>query len=201
MRKNSTIIVAVIIVVLAVGAGLYFTTRPTTRQITLQGFEYFFLQPGTTGNNPTITVNSGDTVVLTIQNLGSHDHEFFVLTQSDYNNYINAIKNGQSAEEPEPAFKEAEVEDVLAGESKTGTFVVGEPGTYVYACLDKDGTAPLLHAHKGMFGTFQVQSGGIFILTRSVSDMFNNALNTIPGIAFWQVGIVIALAALAKRGA
>ena len=201
MKKNATIAVAVIIVILAVAGGLYFATRPATRQITLQAFDYFFLQPGVTGNNPTITVNSGDTVVLSIQNLATHDHEFFVLTQSDYNTYVTAIANGQSAEEPEPAFKDAEVEDVLAGQSKTGTFVAGQLGTYVYACLDKDGTAPLLHANKGMFGTFVVQSGGIFSLGRSLSNVFSATLNVVPSIAFWQATMVIALAMVIKRRA
>lgn len=201
MKKSATIIVAVIIVVLAVGAGLYFTTRPTTRQITLQAFDFFFLQPGVQGNNPTITVNSGDTVVLTVQNLASHDHEFFILTQSDYNNYINALNSGQSASEPEPAFKEAEVEDVGAGQTRTGTFVAGQSGTYVYACLDKDGTAPLTHANRGMFGTFQVQSGGIFKLTRSFGNLVSETLGIVPSIAFWQATLVIALAAATKRNA
>lgn len=201
MKKSATVIVAVIIVVLAVGAGIYFATRPTTRQITLQAFDYFFLQPGTTGNNPTITVNSGDTVVITIQNLATHDHEFFVLTQSDYNSYATAIQNGQSAEEPEPAFTDAEVEDVLAGQSQTGTFIAGQPGTYVYACLDHDGTAPLIHANKGMFGTFVVQSGGFFSLGRSLSNMISATLNVVPSIVFWQAAIVLALAAVTKRGA
>jgi plastocyanin len=198
MKKNAVIVVAVLIIVLA-AAGFYFATRPTTHQITLQAFEYFFTEPGVSGNNPTITVNSGDTVVLTIQNLGTKDHEFFVLTQSDYNNYIKAIQNGQSAEEPAPAFKEASVEDVGAGESKTGTFVAGATGTYVYACLDKSGTEPLLHAHKGMFGTFQVQSGGIFSLARTFESIFSNTFSVVPSIVLWQAAIVLSLAAVIKR--
>ena len=199
MKKSLAVIVAVIIVVLAVGAGLYFTTQPTTRQITLQAFDYFFLQPGTTGNNPTITVNSGDTVVVTIQNMANHDHEFFVVTQSDYNTYVTAVQNGQSAEEPKPAFDEAEVEDVLAGQSKTGTFTAGQPGTYVYACFDHDGTAPLVHANKGMFGTFVVQKGGIFSLGRSLTNTLSATLNVVPSIVFWQAAIVVGLAAFTKR--
>ena len=200
MKKSTTVIMAVIIIALVVGGVLYFTTRPTTRQITLQTFDYFYLQPGTAGNNPTLTVNSGDTVVLTLQNLATHDHEVFVLTQSDYNSYISALKTDQNASEPEAAFKGASVEDVSAGQSKTGTFVVEQPGTYVYACLDKDGTRPLIHAHKGMFGTFQVQSGGIFSLARSLDTALSNTLNIVPSITFWQAGVVIALAALLKRG-
>jgi len=189
MKKSLTIVIAVIVIALAVGGGLYFVSRPTTRQITLQAFDYFFLQPGVTGNNPTITVKSGDTIVLTIQNLANKDHEYFVLTQSDYNNYINALQKGENAEEPKPAFKEAEVEDVEAGQSKTGTFVAGQPGTYVYACLDKDGTKPLTHAHKGMFGTFTVQSGGIFSLANGLAEWFGN----VPVVYMFQAYLIAAI--------
>src|SRR3972149_9469294 len=186
MKKSLTIVIAVIVIALAVGGGLYFVSRPTTRQITLQAFDYFFLQPGVTGNNPTITVKSGDTIVLTIQNLANKDHEYFVLTQSDYNNYINALQKGENAEEPKPAFKEAEVEDVEAGQSKTGTFVAGQPGTYVYACLDQGGTKPLTHPHKGMFGTFTVQSGGIFSLANGLAEWFGN----VPVVYMFQAYLI-----------
>ncbi len=192
MKKSATIIVAVIIIVLAVAGGLYFASRPTTRQITVQNYEFFFTVSGLTGNNPTITVNSGDTIVLTAQNQGIKDHEFFVLTQSDYNNYISALKSGQSAQEPLPAFQHASVEDVSPGESKTGTFVVGQPGTYVYACLEKDGTDPLVHANKGMFGTFQVNSGGIAGLTGTLTGWLMN----VPSIYLFQVYLISAITVL-----
>ncbi len=192
MKKSATIVVAVIIVVLAVAGGIYFATRPATRQITVQAYDFFFTESGVTGNNPTVTVNSGDTVVLTLQNQGAKDHEFFVLTQSDYNNYINALKNAQSVKEPSPAFKEASVEDVSAGQSKTGTFVVGQAGTYVYACLDKDGTDPLVHANRGMFGTFQVNSGGILGLTGAMTGW----LTGVPAIYIFQVYLIAAISAV-----
>ena len=192
MKKSATIAVAVLIVVLAVAGGLYFATRPATRQITLQAYDFIFTESGVTGNNPTITVNSGDTIVLTVQNLGAKDHEFFVLTQSDYNSYINALTNGLSADEPLPAFEEASVEDILPGQSKTGTFVAGQPGMYVYACLDKDGTEPLVHAHRGMFGTFQVNSGGILGLTGAWAGRLMN----VPAIYLFQVYLIAALTAV-----
>ncbi len=176
MKKSLTIVVAVIVIALAVGGGLYFMSRPATRQITLQAFDFFFLQPGVTGNNPTITVKSGDTVILTIQNLASKDHELMILTKQDYDSYYAGVQSGQRPLHPHPeaAFKEAEVEDVEPGESKTGTFVVGQPGTYVYACLEDAGTIPLTHAHEGMFGTFIVQSGGIFTLTNGMTEWLGN---------------------------
>jgi uncharacterized cupredoxin-like copper-binding protein len=170
----------------------------------VQAFDYFFVVPGVSGNNPTITVRTGDTVVLTLDNRGTkNDHEFFVLTQSDFDNYTKSLQQGKNATEPEPAFTNGSVEDVAPGESKTGTFVVGQPGTYVYACLDKMGTDPLTHANRGMYGTFVVQSGGLFSITRSMGDTitstFNTILTNIPSIIIWQAVIVLALAAFLKR--
>lgn len=206
MKRSAVVIAAVVIVALAIGGALYVQSMPTTRQITLQSFDFFFTMPGSNAQNPTVTVRSGDTLILTIQNLGTkNDHEFFVLTQSDYVSYITALVNGQNASEPKPAFPNASVEDVPAGQSKTGTFVVGQSGTYVYACLDKEGTAPLTHAHKGMFGTFQVQAGGLFSITKSFGSMFGNVFNagltSVPTIVIWQAVILLSLAAVTRKSA
>lgn len=171
MKKSLVIAVVVMVVLIVVGGAFLLTPKPITREITLQAFDFCFLEAGVAGQNPTITVNSGDTIVLTIHNLGGKDHEFFVLTQSAYNTYINALQAGQAAEEPEPAFEGAEIEDIEPGNTRTGTFVAGQAGTYVYACLDKDGTAPLTHAHKGMFGTFLVKSVGLLGLIDWLSDI------------------------------
>jgi plastocyanin len=156
------------------------------------------------GNNPTITVRTGDTVVLTLENLGAqNDHEFFILTKADFDNYTTSLNTGENASEPEPAFQNGSVEDVVAGDSKTGTFVVGPPGTYVYACLDKMGTGPLTHANKGMYGTFQVESGGLFSIVQSMNGMLGgtlgSAVTSIPSIVIWQVAILLSLAVLIKR--
>ena len=80
---------------------------------------------------------------------------------------------------------------------------MGQPGTYVYACLDKMGTDPLTHANKGMYGTLIVQSGGVFGITRSMENLVTNTLNSalpnVPSIIIWQVVIVLAIAVLIKR--
>lgn len=193
-----------VIVAIAIGGALYAQSMPTTRQVTVQGFDFFFLIPGNQAQNPTVTVKTGDTIVLTLQNMGSkNDHEFFILDPKDYNNYLSALASGQNASEPKPAFPSASVEDVPAGQSKTGTFVVGQPGTYVYACLDKEGTEPLTHAHKGMYGTFVVESSGLFGLTKTLggatNNIFSNLVTGIPSIAIWQAAIIISLVVLARR--
>ena len=157
MKGRVIAIVAVVLIVLVAGGGFYLATRPTTVQLKLQAYDFFFVDAS--GNrNPTITVRVGDTVVITIENKATKlKHEFFVLRQDEFNKYVDAISKGQDPKEPEPIFEAAEVEDVLAGETKSTTFVAGQTGTYVYACLTHDGTRPLIHAHKGMYATFQVQ--------------------------------------------
>jgi len=202
--RRAILFVAVLIVLVIGINAAYLQSLPATRRITVQAFDFFFTVPGFQGNNPTITVRTGDTIVLTLQNMGSkNDHEFFVLTKEDFNKYINSLNVGENASEPEPAFVDGSVEDVPAGQSKTGTFVVGQPGTYVYACLDKMGTDPVTHANKGMYGTLQVESGGLFSVMKSITstsgDMFGDTIKSIPSIVIWQAAILLALAALAKH--
>jgi len=202
-RKTIALIAIFIVLVIGFNAA-YLQSLPTTRHITVEGYDFFFTVPGIQGNNPTITVRTGDTVVLTLKNMGTqNDHEFFMLTKDDFNNYTTSLNTGENASEPEPAFPNGSVEDVPAGESKTGTFVVGPPGTYVYACLDKMGTGPLTHANKGMYGTFQVESGGLFSIVQSMKGMLGgsvgSAVTSVPSIVIWQVAILLSLAALIKR--
>jgi uncharacterized cupredoxin-like copper-binding protein len=204
MARKTIIILAVVLVLIAAFNAAYLQSLPTTRRMKVEALDFFFVIPGLSGNNPTITVRTGDTIVLTLENMGAKDnHEFFVLTQSDFKNYTTSLQLGENATEPEPAFTDGSVEDVPPGTSRTGTFVVGQPGTYVYACLDEDGTEPLTHANKGMFGTLIVQSGGLFGITRSMGDILTNTLGTalinIPGIVIWQAAVLLALAALLKR--
>jgi plastocyanin len=204
LARRSAIIVAAILVLIVAFNLAYLQSLPATRRMRVQAFDFFFVVPGLSGDNPTITVRTGDTVVLTLENMGTtNNHEFFVLTQSDFKNYTTSLQVGENATEPAPAFIDGSVEDVPSGMSKTGTFVVGQPGTYVYACLDTEGTAPLTHANKGMYGTLIVQSGGLFGITRSMEDIVTNTLSNtpinIPSIVIWQAAIVLALAALLKR--
>lgn len=206
MTRNTIIAAPVVFVVMAAANMAYVQSMPTTREIKVQAFDFFFMVPGVPSNNPTITVRSGDTIVLTLQNMAAkNDHEFFVLTLSGFNNYMNTLQNGQNASEPEPAFMDGSVEDVPAGQSKTGTFVVGQAGTYVYACLDKDGTDPLTHGNKGMLGTFEVQNGGIFSLGKnlgsSLSYALSSILSNIPSIMIWQAAIALSIAGLLRRNA
>lgn len=204
MARKTLALVAVFVVLVIGFNAAYLQSLPTTRHITVEGYDFFFTVPGTQENNPTITVRTGDTIVLTLKNMGSkNDHEFFILTKANFDNYTTSLNAGENASEPEPAFPNGSVEDVPADQSKTGTFVVGPPGTYVYACLDKMGTDPLMHANKGMYGTFEVESGGLFGIVQSMRSMLGgtigSAVTSIPSIVIWQVAILLSLAALIKR--
>ena len=204
MARRTVILVAAVLLVIVVFNVAYLQSLPTTRRIRVQAFDFFLVVPGLSGDNPTITVRTGDTIVLTLENMGTtNNHEFFVLTQSAFKNYTTSLQFGENATEPAPAFIDGSVEDVPPGMSKTGTFVVGQAGTYVYACLDTEGTAPLTHANKGMYGTLIVQNGGLFSITRSMEDLasntFSNIPANIPSIVIWQAAIVLALAAVLKR--
>lgn len=206
MGRKTLVLVAVFIVLMIGFNAAYLQSLPTTRHITVQAFDFFFVVSGVQGSsptdNPTITVRTGDTIVLTLQNMGGkNDHEFFVLTKENFDKYIPSLNIGENVSEPEPAFTNGSVEDVAAGESKTGTFVVGQPGTYVYACLDKMGTEPLTHANKGMFGTLQVDSGGFFSVMNSLGATFGDTssrIMSIPSIIMWQIAILLSLVVLAS---
>lgn len=204
MNRKTVLTIAAVLLVMTAANVAYVQSLPTTREIKVDAFDFYFTVPGLKGNNPTITVRTGDTIVLTLENVGTKDdHEFFILTQSDFSKYTAALENGQNASEPEPAFTNGSVEDVPAGQSKTGTFVVGLAGTYVYACLDKQSTDPLTHADKGMYGTLEVQSAGLFGVTRSLGDtitsLFGTVLVSMPAIVIWQLALVALLVLVTKR--
>ncbi len=162
LKAKMIIPIVAVLVVIVVGAGLYYVTQPRTVEIKLQAYDFFFMDSNG-AQNPKLVVKAGDTVKFTVENKGGKDHEIFVLRQDEFKSYLDQISAGGDPEEPEPAFKEAEVEDVEPGQTKTGTFVADTAGVYVYACLDHDGTRPLVHAHKGMFGTFEVQKPALQI--------------------------------------
>ena len=96
--------------------------------------------PGEEGHNPTITVNSGDSVTINTSNKGVSFHSFGIVANPDDHNSIvwnSAIGSMSSPIKP--------------GESGTVTFTAGAPGTYYYIC-----TVPG-HAALGMKGSFTVE--------------------------------------------
>jgi len=96
--------------------------------------------PGEDGNNPIITVNSGDEVTITTNNIGKSFHSFGVVTNpEDFNSVIwdSEIASATSPLKP--------------GEGDSTTFIAGAPGIYYYIC-----TVPG-HALQGMQGSFIVE--------------------------------------------
>jgi nitrite reductase (NO-forming) len=95
--------------------------------------------PEEEGNNPQITVNSGDEVTITTNNAGMSFHAFGVVSNPDVFNSVvfdSAIATTTNPLKP--------------GESGSTTFTAGAPGTYYYIC-----TVPG-HALQGMVGNFIV---------------------------------------------
>jgi len=96
--------------------------------------------PGEEGNNPAITVNSGDEVTVTSLNAGMSFHAFGVVSNPD--DFNSVVFDSAIAAATNP---------LKPGESGSATFIAGAPGTYYYIC-----TVPG-HALQGMIGDFIVE--------------------------------------------
>lgn len=96
--------------------------------------------PGEEGHNPTITVNSGDEVTITAENLGKSFHSFGIVTNPE--DFGSVVWDSEIASASNP---------LKPGESGSVTFTAGAPGTYYYIC-----TVPG-HALQGMQGQFIVE--------------------------------------------
>ncbi len=138
----------VLAIVVSAGAFAYTQLAPPSRTLTfkLYATEYAFSDGKET--NPTITVKVGDTVNITVRNVGKVEHEFMIV--QDLNASISHVKEGKGS--PTPAFG-AVLNDIDPDEEDTMTFKADKPGTYYYVCLADD---PEIHAKLGMFGKFIV---------------------------------------------
>lgn len=177
---------ALVLVVLLACSLVWYVTRPIARTLKVIAYDFFFAVDGLQGDNPTITVNQGDTVSVTLTNAGNKSHEFFLLSTDNFTKYTTALELNEENPEPLPIFAHGSVEDVDPNSTKSSSFVVGQSGTFMYACLDKDGTAPLVHANKGMFGTFVVLNP-FEILVGGVSGL------KVPLFVFFQIYLIAAL--------
>ncbi|GEM_PF-1795471 len=158
MVKRSVLIGAVVVIAVAAIAGFYlgFTYLvPQRRAITLDLREWAFNGLGYTNiqGGPVIRVKAGETIQVTVNNVGTMDHEFMVISKSDLEDLLKREITPGEEVHVSVIFEGADV-DVEPGESKTITFTVSNPGEYVYACLE---TTPTLHAKNGMWGTFIVE--------------------------------------------
>lgn len=144
MARRTLAVVAVVAIVVVAAAVYFLYLTPREKTFVVKGSDYVF-------DVTNIPVKVGDRVKITLRNVGGTDHELLVVADKD-----RAINDEKARREPELAFPEAEIEDVEPGEEKSVTFTVNRAGTFYFLCLEKGGTTPLLHAEKGMIGTFIV---------------------------------------------
>lgn len=96
--------------------------------------------PGEEDHNPELRVASGDTVTITVENVGKSFHSFGVVTNpEDFNSVVMDSEVGSPTSPLKP------------GEEESVTFTAGAPGHYYYIC-----TVPG-HALQGMQGDFIVE--------------------------------------------
>jgi len=145
-------LIVMALVVVAVGAVAYTQLVPPSRTVSfkLLAAEYAFSDGKDT--NPTLTVRVGDTVQITVRNVGGIDHEFMVV--KDLNASIAQVEQGKS--HPMPAFGTmmTGMVNLHPREEKTVTFTADKPGTFYYVCLEEK---PDVHAKLGMWGKFIVE--------------------------------------------
>ena len=92
MARKKSKIVAVVIMALLISSLSWYMTGPTTRPLNVTAYDFFFTVQGVDGDNPTITVNQGDTVNVTLTNHGNRSHEFFVLSMDNFTKYTTALE-------------------------------------------------------------------------------------------------------------
>jgi|GEM_PF-1739772 len=120
----------------------------TPTQITLYAGEISTNQYGfgsssnsITSPGPTLTLHSGDTVKVTLQNAGTMTHNWALVDSKS--STANVLWNAQIASSSNP---------VIPGQSASVTFTVGNTGNYYYIC-QVDG-----HVALGMWGNVIVES-------------------------------------------
>ena len=167
------IVVPVAIIAAAVVIGtIFLLPRGPDFTLDMQEFGYNDFTGG-----PTLKVRVGDTVRITLKNIGGAEHEFKVVEDKDMSITVmrNVIKDLQSdglskAEQIERydemrrnmvedmvAFPGAQV-DLKPTETKTIEFVAERPGTFWYVCHNVGGSFPELHQDRGMFGQIIVEA-------------------------------------------
>ncbi len=151
-RAGWYIAVAIVIVVIVIaGVLLYQYTQPGTNNnlsgnnINIYAGEYTFgtSSSALTSPGPTLTFSAGQSVTITLHNVGNAPHNFAITTDRADGSTNLAFNGAQIGTATNP---------VPVGRSASTTFTVGQAGTYYYIC-QVDG-----HASLGMWGTVTVTS-------------------------------------------
>lgn len=176
---KTVVLVGIAAVIVAVGVGAYglVALQPQIQEFTVETREFGF--DGASGG--TMRMKAGETVRITLINVGGAEHEFMVVRDKDQflSDLDKAIKDliakGLDKEEIEEAEEietihmmavgqimtgqdEEHDVDVEPRETRTFTLKIDEPGTYWYLCAELDATFPQTHAHRGMFAQLIVES-------------------------------------------
>ena len=150
------IITAVVLIAVVIGANLtyhYFGSGAnggagsgdlSGSNIDIYSAEYGF---GSTASNirspgPTISLTSGQTVSVTLHNVGKTPHNWAIVKDKTDGSTNLGFSGAQIASASNP---------LAAGATKSINFTVGSPGNYYYIC-QVDG-----HVSLGMWGTVTVQ--------------------------------------------
>ena len=181
MKRNTTIIMGAVVIVLAVaGISAYLlTSQPKVKEFKLELLDYGY--NGSSGG-PTLRVKAGDVVKVTLINKSERVHEFRLSSNMDKflsdvdkvvaNLQAQGLKTADQVDSAQ-AFKDARRltgmklvmvnnaldwdTDVDPGKTVTIQFSIDTPGTYWYLCGELDGTFPQTHTHKSMFGQIIVE--------------------------------------------
>ncbi len=154
VTKKAGIAIGVIIIIVIIIAGVLafmFTNTGgggggglTGNNINIYSGEYGF---GSSSSNiaspgPTMTLTSGQSVTVTLHNIGAMPHNWAIVTAKTDGNTNLAFSGAQIGSGSSP---------VAAGQTASATFTVGQAGTYYYIC-QVDG-----HVSLGMWGTVTVK--------------------------------------------
>lgn len=146
--KKTGLAVGVVAIIAILGFATYqlMPSGAPVKEFRLLAGEYAFSNGG---ENPAIRVRAGDAVKVTLKNVGGRLHHFMIVENVD-----QAIKHMQEGGEHLMSLFGADTGTVKPKEERSITFKADRPGTYSYACLEKE---PEVHAKLGMFGKFVVE--------------------------------------------
>lgn len=145
----AAVIVIIIIIIAAYFAYQYFagTSSPPGggTKIDIYSGEYGFgtSSGSVTSPGPTLTFKTGDTVTVTLHNVGAVAHNWAIVTDKTDGSTNLAFSGAVIGSASNP---------VAPGGSASATFTVGNAGSYYYIC-QVDG-----HVSLGMWGTVTVTS-------------------------------------------
>jgi uncharacterized cupredoxin-like copper-binding protein len=148
--KTMWYIIAVVIVIIIVGAVAYYEIMPkgsnNATQMTLYAGQVsttsygFGLTSTVSSPGPQITLTSGKTYTMTVNNVGTMPHNWAIVNAKATNAQVLWSAQIGSAANP-----------IATGSSGSVTFTAGAAGTYYYICQIPG------HVDLGMWGTVVVQ--------------------------------------------